>query len=142
MELSFFRKKFHLFNHMPYSTEKESLPDGFVDLSEKMKQPEVVDIAVTESEDGGYHYPSLYFDNVKGLEKLPKEGTAVIKYKKVSERSEKTERDGKTEKRHSVELCIYGIKPEGESFESEEEEDDDDAIERGLEEAMRENEED
>jgi len=124
---------------MPYATSKESLPDGFIDLSEKLKQPEVAVIDVESSDGGeGYHYPSLYFDNVKGLEKLPKEGTAIIKYKKVSERSEKIERDGKTEKRHSVELCICGIKPDGESSEPEEKEDDDDAIERGLEEAEQE----
>jgi len=124
---------------MPYAKDKKQLPEGFVDLSEKIGKPELSAIEVSTSDSEGYHYPSLYFDNVKGLEKLPKEGTAVIQFKKISERSEKLERDGKTEKRHSVELCIYGIKPTGEMPEAEEEEEDDDeAIERGLGEAEQE----
>lgn len=124
---------------MPYEKEKKSLPEGFIDLSEKIGKPEIFAADITESGGQEYHYPSLYFSNIKGLEKLPKEGTAVIQYKKISERTEKMERDGKTETTHSVELCIHGIKPSGASseVEVEEEEDDDDAIERGLEEAER-----
>jgi len=61
----------------------------------------------------------------------------MIYFKKVMEKEETMMRDGKTEKRHCVELCICGIKPEGsEEMESEDEEmDDEDAIENGLEEA-------
>jgi hypothetical protein len=45
-------------------------------------------------------------------------------------------RNGKTEKRSTVELCIYGIKAnESEESDESEEEDDEDAIENGLEEA-------
>jgi hypothetical protein len=91
-----------------------------------------------------YHYPSLYFDNVKGLEKLGKEGMAVIHYKKVMERTEDITRNGKNEKRHSVELQICGIKPEccEDMPEMEEKEDTEDAIEMGLNAAAGESEED
>jgi hypothetical protein len=90
-----------------------------------------------------YHYPSLYFDNVKGLEKLGKEGMAVIHYKKVMERTEDITRNGKNEKRHSVELQICGIKPEccEDMPEMEEKEDTEDAIEMGLKAAAGESEE-
>lgn len=117
---------------MPYEKSKINLPSGFVDLGEPIKAMEVdLSQAKTTSD---YHYPSLYFDNAEGLEKLPKEGTATIYFKKTMERKETVTRNGKTEKRHMVELCICGIKPDGESSESEmeEEEDDEDAIEMGL----------
>ena len=109
---------------MPYTKEKYELPEGFVDLSEEVKpmmqmsmsEPEMEE----EEEDKEYSYPSLYFNNVKGLEKLKKEGMAIIHYKKVMERNEDITRNGKTEKRHSVELCICGIKPEDMQDEKEE----------------------
>ena len=116
---------------MPYEKSKIDLPDGFVDLGEPLTAMDAP-MPVEKSE---YHYPSLYFDNAEGLAELPKEGTATIYFKKVMERKETVTRDGKTEKRHMVELCICGIKPNGESSESEmedEEEDDEDAIEMGL----------
>jgi hypothetical protein len=119
--------------------EKYELPEGFVDLSEEIKPMMEMSISEPEMEaeedDKEYSYPSLYFDNVKGLEKLKKEGMAIIHYKKVMERTEDITRNGKNEKRHSVELCICGIKPEccEEMPENEmEEEDDEDAIEMGL----------
>jgi hypothetical protein len=117
---------------MAYEKSKVNLPSGFVDLGEPMKSMEIDISKSKETED--YHYPSLYFDNAEGLEKLPKEGTATIYFKKTMERKETVTRNGKTEKRHTVELCICGIKPEGESYELEikEEEDDEDAIEMGL----------
>jgi hypothetical protein len=118
--------------------QKYELPEGFVDLSEEIKpiaisfsKPEMED----EEDDKGYSYPSLYFDNVKGLEKLKKEGMAIIHYKKVMERNENIMRNGKNEKRHSVELCICGIKPECCEEIPEikiKEDDDEDAIEMGL----------
>lgn len=117
---------------MPYEKSKIDLPDGFVDLGEPLTALDVAPMPVEKSE---YHYPSLYFDNAEGLAELPKEGTAAIYFKKVMERKETVTRDGKTEKRHMVELCICGIKPPAESSESEmedEEEDDEDAIEMGL----------
>lgn len=118
---------------MPYSKEKYDLPSGFEDLGEPVKQISM-DMEMSKSE---YHYPSLYFENAEALKDLPKEGTAVIYFKKIMEKNETMMRDGKTEKRHCVELCICGIKPENsEEMESESEEiDDEDAIENGLEEA-------
>jgi len=122
---------------MPYTKEKTKLKSDFIDLGEKVKSGgmEILMDSEEPSKSPEYHYPSLYFDNVKGLEKLKKEGMAIIHYKKVMERMEDITRNGKTEKRHSVELCICGIKPEcceempdGEM----EEEDDEDAIEMGL----------
>jgi hypothetical protein len=124
---------------MPYTKEKTKLKSGFIDLSEEIKPMIGMSISEPEMEaeedDKEYSYPSLYFDNVKGLEKLKKEGMAIIHYKKVMERNEDIMRNGKNEKRHSVELCICGIKPEccEEMPESKmEEEDDEDAIEMGL----------
>ena len=117
---------------MAYTSEKTKLKSDFIDLGEEMKSSEMPEMAMGENE---YHYPSLYFSNVKGLEKLGKEGMAVIHYKKVMERTEDITRNGKTEKRHSVELQICGIKPECCEDMSEgkmEEEDDEDAIEMGL----------
>ena len=125
---------------MPYTKEKSKLKSDFIDLGEELKSGGMtISMGSDESEDSPkYHYPSLYFDNVKGLEKLKKEGMAVIHYKKVMERTEDITRNGKNEKRHSVELCICGIKPEccEEMPENEmEEEDDEDAIEKGLKES-------
>jgi hypothetical protein len=122
---------------MPYTKEKTKLKSDFIDLGEKIKSGgmEISMDSEEPSESPEYHYPSLYFDNVKGLEKLKKEGMAIIHYKKVMERTEDITLNGKNEKRHSVELCICGIKPEccEEMPESKmEEEDDEDAIEMGL----------
>jgi hypothetical protein len=130
---------------MSYEKSKINLPSGFINLGEPIKAMEIDLSEAKPTSD--YHYPSLYFDNAEGLEKLPKEGTATIYFKKTMERKETVTRNGKTEKRHMVELCICGIKPEGssESETMEEEEDDEDAIEMGLKAAeeggMEENEE-
>lgn len=116
---------------MPYEPSEKKLPEGFVNLGEKLQATDIpMPVAESKSE---YHYPSLYFDDVEGLANLPKEGTATIYFKKVMERKEVSTRDGKTEKRHTVELCIYGIKAgESEDSEMEDEEDDEDEIEKGL----------
>ena len=122
---------------MPYTNKKADLPDGFIDLGEKVKSMEIKP-AMEMEESESIHYPSLYFDNAEGLSKLPKEGTAMIHFKKVMEKKETMMRDGKEVKRHCVELCICGIKPESVSETTstdEEEEDDEDAIEKGLKEA-------
>ena len=132
---------------MPYAKEKAKLKSDFIDLGEELKSGGMtISMGSDESsESPKYHYPSLYFDNVKGLEKLGKEGMAVIHYKKVMERTEDITRNGKNEKRHSVELQICGIKPECceemPEMESEEEEDTEDAIEIGLKAAEGESEE-
>jgi hypothetical protein len=115
---------------MPYEPSPKDLPEGFVDLGEKSKPIELGNVNETE-----YHYPSLYFENAGGLEGLPKEGEATIYFKKVMERKETTSRNGKTDKRHTVELCIYGIKAKDSEMESEDKEDDEDEIENGLKEA-------
>ena len=116
---------------MPYTT-KVNIPEGFTDLGEKMKSI-ANEIAEMPKDEERIHYPSLYFDNAEGLKNLPKEGTAVIHYKKVMEKTTICEHNGKSETRHCVELQINGIKP-GESTEEESSEpDDEDAIEKGLE---------
>lgn len=116
-----------------------SLPEGFINLGENLsKKYKTIAPMLNgmEEESEKIHYPSLYFENIKGLKNLPSEGTALIHYKKVMERTESVKSDGETEKRYSVELCIHGIKPEEDlSSESEMEEDDEDAIENGLSEA-------
>jgi hypothetical protein len=120
---------------MPYTNKKADLPEGFIDLGEKVQSMEMKPaMEVKESE--SIHYPSLYFDNAEGLSKLPKEGTAVIHFKKVMEKKETMMRDGKEVKRHCVELCICGIKSNGSSeMDMEDEMDDEEAIDSGLEEA-------
>ena len=117
------------------------LPEGFIDLGEGSKSSSGMLDIVMASNDSGYHYPSLYFSNAEGLQGMPKEGTAMIKYKKVMEKTEETTLNGKTEKRHCVELCICGIKPEDSDEMQEEKEDPEDAIDKGLEEAEQETEE-
>jgi len=118
---------------MPYAKEKYDLPSGFTDLGEEVKPMSMPEMAMPKSD---YHYPSLYFENAEGLKNLPKEGTATIVFKKTMEKNETTMRDGKTEKRHCVELCICGIKSNGSSeMEMDDEMDDEEAIDSGLEEA-------
>jgi hypothetical protein len=118
---------------MPYSKEKYDLPSGFTDLGEEVKPMSMPEMSMPKSD---YHYPSLYFENAEGLKNLPKEGTATIYFRKTMEKDETTMRDGKTEKRHCVELCICGIKSNGSSeMEMEDEMDDEEAIDSGLEEA-------
>ena len=120
---------------MPYEKSEISLPEGFFSLGENLSKKK--EIAFPVSEDGEkIYYPSLYFENVKGLKDLPSEGTALIRFKKVMEKTESVKTEDGTEKRYSVELCICGIKPQEDlSEESEMEEDDEDAIESGLAEA-------
>jgi hypothetical protein len=128
------------------STASVELPEGFHDLGEKIiPHPLIESAEKTEAADYAQvntHYPSLYFSNApEGLSKLPKEGTAMIHFKKVMEREEKVDRDGKTLTNYCIELEIHGIKPSGEdaTYETKEiEPDDEDAIEQGLEAASKE----
>jgi hypothetical protein len=121
---------------MPYTTQKAELPEGFIDLGEEIASMGGTSIEI-EMPKEEYHYPSLYFDNAEELSKLPKEGTAVIHFKKVMEKKETMMRDGKETKRHCVELQICGIKPSSVSETEMEtkEYDDEDEIESGLNEA-------
>jgi hypothetical protein len=131
---------------METSTKKQSLPEGFLDLGEKIVNHPLIQISerTSASEDAkeNIHYPSLYFSNApEGMSKLKKEGTAVIHYKKVMEREEKVEMDGKTITNYCVELEIHGIKPSEEdaTYETKATDpDDEDAIEEGLMEASKE----
>lgn len=124
-------------------SEKYDLPEGFVDLCEEVKMPMMAmkkeDKSSDEStEEKEYYYPSLYFRNKTALKDLPKEGTAIIHFKKLMEREEKVTTDGKTSVNYTTELEIHGIKPDENSeysTPSTEEPDDEDAIEMGLESA-------
>jgi hypothetical protein len=104
----------------------------FIDLGEKIKMPEMGEMSGLDKT----HYPCLYFSGNDALKSLPKEGTAVIKYKKTLEREETTKRDGKETTRYTTELEIHAIQS-GEASESAAENanepSDDDAIEKGLE---------
>lgn len=123
---------------MPYEKSEISLPEGFVSLGENLsKKVDAAMATFSKQEDGDkIYYPSLYFENVKGLKDLPSEGTALIRFKKVMEKTESVKTEDGTDKRYSVELCICGIKPQEDlSEEPEMEEDDEDAIESGLAEA-------
>ena len=119
-----------------YMKQKYELPEGFIDLGEEIPSMGGTSIEI-EMPKEEYHYPSLYFNNAEELSKLPKEGTAVIHFKKVMEKKETMMRDGKEVKRHCVELQICGIKPSSVSETEMEtkEYDDEDEIESGLNEA-------
>jgi hypothetical protein len=113
------------------------LPDGFHNLGEDLSQKGQGHIEKVEEEaETHIHYPSLWFHNKAELKHLPKEGTAIIHYKKVMEREEKITINGKQENRYTTELQIHGIKA-GEATESAKEESegpsDEDAIDIGLE---------
>jgi len=127
---------------MPY-TSKVNVPEGFSNLGEKVEEYEMLETPEEEAaeseqdqkdeETAKYHYPSLYFDHAEALKSLPKEGTAVIHFKKVMEKTTTIDINGKSETKHCVELQINGIKA-GESIEAEASEPDDEgAIEQGLE---------
>jgi hypothetical protein len=123
------------------TSDKIQLPEGFHDLGEDLAQKGQGHIEKVEAEaDTHIHYPSLWFHNKAELKDIPKEGTAIIHYKKVMEREEKITINGKEENRYTTELEIHGIKA-GEATESTEaeasEHDDEDAIEMGLEAASK-----
>ena len=118
---------------MPYTT-KVNVPEGFTDLGEK---PEMLENTAMDNDEHEQaervHYPSLYFENAEALKGFPKEGTAIIHFKKVMEKTTTCEINGKSETKHCVELQINGIKA-GESTEAEASEPNDEgAIEKGLE---------
>ncbi len=113
---------------MAYTDKKMELPEGFIDLGEKISS----DFRPMEAADVSYHYPSLYFNDAKGMESLPESGTAVIHFKKIMERKESVSTENGTEKRYSVELQICGIKPEESDPVVEDMEDPEDALEREL----------
>lgn len=123
--------------------EKETkLPKGFIDLGEKIKNP--VEIKALDDEaDSLTHYPSLWFHNQSELKSLPKEGTAMIKYKKIMEREETITVDGEKEERYTTELQIFGIMPhegsEGDEGGDYLKETAEDAIDKGLEAAGKPN---
>jgi hypothetical protein len=118
---------------------KQAIPEGFHDLGEDiaMKGKEHME-KVEEEADSHIHYPSLWFHNKNALRDLPKEGTAVIMYRKIMEREEKIMVNGKPEDRYTTELEICAIRPHGKGKNEETEEtekesmSDEDAIDKGL----------
>jgi hypothetical protein len=124
---------------MAYTDKKIELPDGFIDLGEKISSS---DLKPMEVKDVSYHYPSLYFADAKGMESLPESGAATIYFKKVMERKETVSTENGTEKRYSVELQICGIKPGEDSVDLEDKEDPEDIFERELSKYESEEEED
>lgn len=116
---------------MAYTDKKMELPDGFIDLGEELKGAGVVAVEPV-GQKNSYHYPSLYFDNAKGMESLPESGTATIYFKKVMERKETVSTESGTEKRYTVELQICGIKPDEDSVVLEDKEDPEDVFDREL----------
>jgi hypothetical protein len=124
-------------------SKKVSLPEGFHDLGEVVDNTpkstmDGVEISIEKEDEKDdeemAYYPTLYFRGKEKLKGLPKSGTATIHFKKVMERNETVEVDGKTTKSYCVELEIHGIKPEGSSEEikTEEEMSSEDAIDAGL----------
>lgn len=79
--------------------------NGFIGLSAKREGNMPVDLSEPPEES----YPSLYLSDIEGIESLPEEGEAVIRYKRRS--ITETEREGKES--CSVELEIQAIKPSG-----------------------------
>ena len=130
---------------MSYQKEKAKLPSGFIDLGEDLSEKyKGMDITSPDNESPKIHYPELRFET-KELEKLPKEGIAIIKYRKRMEKHEKITRDGKEESRYVCEIEVHGIKAckneDGECEEETEEsepmtnaikDDNEDAIDKGL----------
>lgn len=113
---------------MAYTDKKMELPEGFIDLGEKIES-----IKPMEVNNDSYHYPSLYFSDAKGMESLPESGMATIHFKKVMERKETVSTENGTEKRYSVELQICGIKPDkADTPAMKDLEDPEDAFEREL----------
>lgn len=120
------------------------LPEGFHDLGEEIKKISLPSMDDDEGEEK-YHYPCLYFSGKESLKNLPSSGTAVIHFKKVSETETESSRNGEKKKSYSVELEIHGIKPMDGQETSEvetEEPSDEDAIEKGLEAASENNDND
>ena len=62
---------------------EKSKSEGFHDLGEEIKNPVEIE-ALDKEADTNVHYPSLWFHNKAELKDLPSEGTAVIKYKKIT----------------------------------------------------------
>ena len=69
------KKTLSKITHMPYEKSEISLPEGFVSLGENLSKKVGAAMATfSKQEDGDkIYYPSLYFENVKGLKDLPSE---------------------------------------------------------------------
>ena len=126
---------------MPMEKSPIQLPEGFVDLGEKMKSYAMPDMMHEAKESSAqeaeehFHYPSLYFEDAEGLDGLATEGTATIHYKKVMEKTVTENRDGKNSTRYCLELQINGLKPgkaDKNASSSSTMKEDEDAIEEGL----------
>jgi len=130
---------------MAYEKTPAELPDGFHDVGQKVSSPEKLE-AIEETAETGVMYPSIHFYNAsKEIADLPQVGTALIHYKKVMERHEKTLSGADEDERYVIELQIHGLKlvdskktsKKSEEY-SERKPSDDDAIELGLQAASKE----
>ena len=128
---------------MAFQKEKEETPAGFIDLGEDYEKRFGGILGATQSESEKEEKPKVYYPELRfeleSLRDLPKEGTAIIHYRKTLERDEKTTRGDKEETHYICEIEVHSIKPEkskdadaGEEPASEMDSNDE-AIEKGLE---------
>ena len=128
---------------MAYETEEHSVPEGFTHLGEPLHELEIAfsSHGGKDSKEPKVHYPELHFDGKHAehlMKQLGKHGVAKIHYKKISESTHHSTRDGKTKTHHRVGIQIHGIKPESGDSGKEismktPKENPEDSIEKGLE---------
>ena len=128
---------------MAFQKEKEETPAGFIDLGEDYEKRFGGILGATQSESEKEEKPKVYYPElrfeVESLRDLPKEGTAIIHYRKTLERDEKTTSGDKEESRYVCEIEVHSIKPEkskdadGIEEPASEMDSNDEAIEKGLE---------
>ena len=68
-------------------------------------------------------YPTLWLNEIKGIEKLPDEFTAVVKFKKTRSSEEKTMQDGVEKETCSATLEVHSIEFEPVAGEDDDEDD-------------------
>lgn len=74
-------------------------------LGYKISNPEPA-LAKSDNDGDEMMYPSMHLNDVKGLDKFPDEGHAIVKYKV---RSRSTHLDDKGNKRHSASIDIHSM---------------------------------
>jgi len=130
---------------MGYETDNQEVPEGFTHLGENSSLKEISIGALAESDSSKsptVYYPELHFEGDHAahlIKHLPKNGTAQVHFKKISESTHHlVDSDGKEKTRHRVGIQIHGIKPEkstntDSSRHVAEKENPEDSIEKGLE---------
>jgi hypothetical protein len=105
------------------------------------KRDSGMDIATSSSEkssgeDEVVYYPSLYLNEISGLETpdVGTEGTAKIKFRVVSQNESERKNESGIKESKSVDIEVMGIEFDSEDKESE----DEDEIEKGLSESEKE----